>query len=290
MVDDELLTLSAGAVARQLGISPATLRTWAHRYGLEPSARSDGKHRRYTTEDVERLVVMQRLMRSGVPVAQAAVQVLRGLPATATGGETTARVGEEAASPRPVRTLWEAASALDGQRCAHLVADSVREAGVLNTWDGLIRPVLKRAGEQWANKQVGIDVEHVLSDAVTAGLTLDVPVKREGVLLAATATEDHVLPLYALRSALAEQGIGAELLTARTPPEALGHAARRIHATVIIAWAQLPGNADPAVFSAIPGLRPKPALAVAGPGWGDNAPAVRLTGLPDALNFVRSHV
>ncbi|MEI2620647.1 MAG: hypothetical protein V9G09_07890 [Candidatus Nanopelagicales bacterium] len=109
-------------------------------------------------------------------------------------------------------------------------------------------------------------------------------------LLSATAHEDHVLPLYALRAALAEQGIGAELLTARTPPSALGQAARRMHAAVIILWAQLPENADPGAFDALPGLRPKPALAVAGPGWGDDAPAVRLTGLPDAVNFVRSHV
>ena len=283
---EETVTLSSGAVARQLGISPATLRTWAHRYGLEPSARSEGSHRRYTPEDVERLVAMQRLMRAGVPVAEAAGQVLRDIPSI----EPAPPAEDIVTGPRAVRTLWEAACALDGKRCANMVSASVRDIGVLPTWEGLVRPVLKRAGDQWENKQVGIDVEHVISDAVTAGLTVDAPVRREGVLLSATATEDHVLPLYALRSALAEQGIGAELLTARTPASALGQAARRMHAAVIILWAQLPENADPAAFGALPGLRPKPALAVAGPGWRDDAPAVRLTGLPDAVNFVRSHI
>lgn len=289
--------MSSGAVARQLGISPATLRTWGHRYGLQPSVRSDGAHRRYTPEDVERLVAMQRLMRAGVPVAEAAAQVLRDAGATAARAVLGDRrnlsgvVGREGAGgSHAVRSLWEAASALDGQRCAHLVADSVRDVGVLPTWDALVRPVLQRAGQQWADQQIGIDVEHVLSDAVTAGLMVEAPVKREGVLLAATATEDHVLPLYALRSALAEQGIGAELLTARTPAVALGHAARRIHAAVIVVWAQLPANADPRAFDSLPGLRPKPALAVAGPGWGEKPPTIRLTGLPDAVNFVRSHV
>ncbi|MEI2620646.1 MAG: MerR family transcriptional regulator [Candidatus Nanopelagicales bacterium] len=165
MVED-IVTLSSGAVARQLGISPATLRTWAHRYGLEPSARSEGAHRRYTPEDVERLVAMQRLMRAGVPVAEAAGQVLREVPSV----ELPHPVDEAVTGPRAVRALWEAACALDGQRCAHMVASSVRDLGVLPTWDGLVRPVLKRAGDQWENKQVGIDVEHVLSDAVTAGL------------------------------------------------------------------------------------------------------------------------
>ena len=205
-----MVALSAGAVARQLGISPATLRTWARRYGLEPSVRSEGSHRRYTPEDIDRLVAMQRLMRGGVPVAEAAAQVRGQVPVPV--AEVPGN-GDGELPAGSVRSLWEAALALDGQRCAHLVADAVRTVGVLPAWQDLVVPVLQRAGEQWQSKHVGIDVEHVLSDAVTAGLFLDTPVKREGVLLAATGTEDHVLPLYALRAALAEDGIGAELLT-----------------------------------------------------------------------------
>ncbi|MFN8184284.1 MAG: MerR family transcriptional regulator [Candidatus Nanopelagicales bacterium] len=280
------VTLSAGSVARQLGISPATLRTWAHRYGLEPSVRSEGSHRRYTPEDVEKLVMMQRLVRSGVPVAQAAAQVRDGglvLPAPPAPLE-------EDGTTAPVRSLWEAAQALDGQRCAHIVADSVRTAGVIASWDHLIVPALQRAGTQWERREAGVDVEHVLSDAVTAGLFLDTPVKREGVLLAATATEDHVLPLYALRAALAEQGVGAELLTARTPASALGLAARRLHPAVIILWAQLPENADAMGFAEIPGLRPRPVLAVAGPGWPADTDLTLLNGLREAVDFVRAHV
>ncbi|MCU0295625.1 MAG: MerR family transcriptional regulator [Candidatus Nanopelagicales bacterium] len=284
---DETVTLSAGAVARQLGISPATLRTWAHRYGLEPSARSEGAHRRYTPEDIERLVAMQRLMRSGVPVAEAAAQARTANPPAARPVQVVP-AGELGAAA--VRSLWEAAMVLDGQRCAHLVADGVRAVGVLPAWQQLIMPVLMRAGAQWEEGQVGIDVEHVLSDAVTAGLLLDTPVKREGVLLAATAREDHVLPLHALRAALAEQGIGAELLTARTPAAALGQAARRMHPAVIILWAQLPENADPAGFDALPGLRPHPALALAGPGWTGTDDLPHLGDLQEAVNFVRSHV
>ena len=52
--------------------------------------------------------------------------------------------------------------------CAHLVADSVRAVGVLPSWDNLIVPTLQRAGDQWQRRHAGIDVEHVLSDAVTA--------------------------------------------------------------------------------------------------------------------------
>lgn len=280
------VTLSSGAVARQLGISPATLRTWAHRYGIEPSARSEGSHRRYTPEDVDRLVAMQRLIRSGVPVADAAAQVRDGAPEPVVCVPDSPRE----LMPHRVRSLWEAAQALDGQRCASMIAEAVRDKGVLPTWESVVRPVLEKAGEQWERDQVGIDVEHVLSDAVTAGLMIDRPVRREGVLIAATASEDHVLPMYALRAALAENGVGAELLTARTPARTLGEAARRLHPGVIILWAQLPDNADIHGFDRVPGLRPRPALAAAGPGWTAPTPWPHLGDLQQAVNFVRSHV
>ncbi len=230
---------------------------------------------------------MQRLMRSGVPVSEAAARVRSSAP-----DEVAVDPAPESpdAMPTSVRGLWEAAQALDGQRCAHMVADSVRAVGVLPSWDNLIAPTLQRAGEQWESKRAGIDVEHILSDAVTAGLFLDGPVKREGVLLAATSTEDHVLPLYALRAALAEHGIGAELLTARTPASALAEATRRLHPGVIVLWAQLPENADLQGFAQIPGIRPRPVLALAGPGWPETADFTRLTGLREAVNFVRAHV
>jgi hypothetical protein len=34
--------LSVGAVARRLGVAPATLRTWARRYGVGPSGHTTG--------------------------------------------------------------------------------------------------------------------------------------------------------------------------------------------------------------------------------------------------------
>jgi MerR family transcriptional regulator, light-induced transcriptional regulator len=39
--------LTVAAVARQIGVAPATLRTWDRRYGLGPSQHNDGEHRRY---------------------------------------------------------------------------------------------------------------------------------------------------------------------------------------------------------------------------------------------------
>jgi len=59
--------LTVAAVARRLGVAPATLRTWDRRYGLGPSAHSAGAHRRYSSLDVARLDLMRRLVNAGAP-------------------------------------------------------------------------------------------------------------------------------------------------------------------------------------------------------------------------------
>jgi DNA-binding transcriptional MerR regulator len=64
--------LTVAAVARRLGVAPSTLRTWDRRYDLGPSAHTAGSHRRYSPDDLARLVVMRRLTLEGVPPADAA--------------------------------------------------------------------------------------------------------------------------------------------------------------------------------------------------------------------------
>lgn len=46
---------SIGAVARLLGVDVATIRNWEQRYGLVRPQRSDGGHRLFSLEDVDRL-------------------------------------------------------------------------------------------------------------------------------------------------------------------------------------------------------------------------------------------
>ncbi|RXR27396.1 MerR family transcriptional regulator [Oerskovia turbata] len=68
----EAPALAVAAVAKRLGVAPATLRTWDRRYGLGPSEHTAGSHRRYTADDVARLVIMRRLTLEGVAPVDAA--------------------------------------------------------------------------------------------------------------------------------------------------------------------------------------------------------------------------
>ena len=64
--------LSAGEAARRIGVAATTIRTWDRRYGLGPSYREPGRHRRYSQHDLARLELMRRLTVDGVAPAEAA--------------------------------------------------------------------------------------------------------------------------------------------------------------------------------------------------------------------------
>jgi hypothetical protein len=61
-------TLRTSEAARQLGVSPNTLRSWEKRYGRPTSVRSDGGHRRYDAGDIARL---REIVKSGLTGASA---------------------------------------------------------------------------------------------------------------------------------------------------------------------------------------------------------------------------
>lgn len=72
--------LTVGAVAARLGVAASTLRTWDRRYGLGPTDRSAGRHRRYSPDDLARLETMRALTERGVALADAARIAARPAP------------------------------------------------------------------------------------------------------------------------------------------------------------------------------------------------------------------
>lgn len=108
--------LTVAAVARRLGVAPATLRTWDRRYGLGPSAHTAGAHRRYTADDLARLSLMRRLVLEGVAPAEAARTALA-TPAEQAGETRVASVttlpGTAEAPSGPRQTLPDPFAGLD---------------------------------------------------------------------------------------------------------------------------------------------------------------------------------
>ncbi|WP_052411487.1 MerR family transcriptional regulator [Streptomyces sp. NRRL S-118] len=64
--------MTTGAVARLLGVSPVTLRSWDRRYGIGPAERRTGGHRRWRPADIAVLREMCRLTAAGLAPAESA--------------------------------------------------------------------------------------------------------------------------------------------------------------------------------------------------------------------------
>jgi DNA-binding transcriptional MerR regulator len=286
--------LTVAAVARRLGIAPATLRTWDRRYGLGPSEHSAGAHRRYSHEDLARLEHMRRLVVSGVTPGEAAAACLTltevepSAPSTA-GGAVIAMPG---ASPA-ARGLARAARALDGESCVRIIRESLDSVGVIVTWESLLAPVLIGIGNAWEANGEGVDVEHILSDSIeftlaTRAREIASPREITGVLLASTDRDDHTLALWAVAAGLAERGIGARMLGRRVPFSALGDAMKRTGPAVVFMWSQIPGSADASDIAQLPDMRPAPTLLIGGKGWVGEVPAgvERVCSLAETVNRI----
>jgi DNA-binding transcriptional MerR regulator len=292
-VADEALT--AGAVARRLGVAVTTLRTWHQRYGLGPSHHVPGHHRRYTPEDMDRLEVMRRLTTQGVSPAEAAAWASRvpdpgehrgrrdiAFPADPAeivveptahhpardGGGHAIPIGR--AGPA-ARGLARAAVRLDAAAIRGLLQDSVETHGVVGTWETVVMPVLIGIGERYEATRQLIEVEHLTSRCVTevfGAIARTASPQDIRVLLSCADEEQHTLPLEALAAALAESGTPSRLLGARVPADALATAVARTGPAVIVVWSQLLRTANPGQLTRLlTGPRRPLLVAAAGPGW-----------------------
>ena len=263
---EELLTVSA--VARRLGVAPATLRTWDRRYGLGPSSHEAGEHRRYCAADLSKLMLMRRLISAGVMPADAAEQAKQ-----AKGKVSLEKIVREfEVREDVVAGINKALQAFDIAFVEEVLRSELDAHGVEMTWHEIIVPTLIEIGEDWEASGQGIEIEHAFSECLKKvfrerSASCEAPVNGHPVVIAAVGEEQHSLPLHALQAQLCELGIRTHFLGARTPFEAVAATITRLAPPAVFLWALLPSNADPNFYRQLPMVRPAPRILLGGPGW-----------------------
>ena len=281
--------LTVAAVARQIGVAPATLRTWDRRYGLGPSEHNDGEHRRYCPGDVARLMTMRRLIVAGVSPAEAAEQAKN-----FKGVIKVKKIVEEfEVREEVVDAIYKALQRFDRAFVEETIAHEIAEYGVEGAWSDVIVPTLFLIGQDWETEQKGIEVEHFFSEILKRTMhnqvvELKKPLNSRPVLLAAVGEELHSLPVYALAAALCARNIQTYVLGARTPLIALSAMVTRCAPPAIFLWAQLPKNAETKYWEDMPSIRPAPRIVVGGPGWDsiECSEVIRAEGLEHACDEI----
>lgn len=269
---DQDLGLTVAAVARRLGVAPATLRTWDRRYGLGPTKHNAGDHRRYSREDLARLTYMRRLVIAGVTPFDAAKRALTQTPQISPVLIEQDRMIREDL----IEVLWRATQSFDDLYIETVIRKELNSSGVVITWEQVLIPLLALAGDEWEqkekNKNALIAAEHFIVDIVRRmfieqQLKLKEAINERPVLLASVSKERHTLPLSLAAAALAEKKIRCQSLGAEAPVEVIAEVYRKVAPPAIFIWAQIPENVDDNFIEKLPVLRPAPRIVLAGPGW-----------------------
>jgi hypothetical protein len=168
--------------------------------------------------------------------------------------------------------LSRAAMAMDTVATQQLITDSIRQLGVTAVWNDVLRPVLAALASRWEHSGECVEVEHLVHECALFALigatpVVSAPRNPRPVLLCCAPDEQHSLPLYVLRAALARERIGTQMLGAALPQPALASAVRRTGPAAVAVWAQLPEHARAEVFTQVPRTRQRVRLFACGPGW-----------------------
>lgn len=173
--------ITTGALARRLGVSPTTIRSWEQRFGIGPATRTAGRHWRWYPSEVAMLEEMCRLTSSGIPPAEAAraARVYRRDPAgedeklpgrVATDAD---RAGRRSAGDgvlalgdvrQEARGLARAAVRLDALAMETLLQQAISAYGLVTVWEDVTVPALHAVGREWESSNgLYVEVEHLLS-------------------------------------------------------------------------------------------------------------------------------
>ena len=219
--------LTVAAVARRLGVAPATLRTWDRRYRLGPSAHLAGSHRRYSGDDVARLMVMRSLTLDGVAPAEAARVALAAELDGEAGPASGARGSYLVSLPwrgRPTPTaVIDAVLAGDESACRHLL-ELPDDEDVLTWWSELVEPARAALVPRTVLGQPGEDPDDLLYGSVLAALRRRTagdptsPSRIAVVLLLSGPGEMRPVGLHVLAAALSERAVDARVVTGLLEP------------------------------------------------------------------------
>ena len=198
------------ALSRRTGIPADTLRKWEERYAVLRPDRTTGGQRRYTELDVQRVEWLRERLAEGFRIGEASALL---------GGATTA-----ARTPAELRrAIYDATLDADVLALRSLLGQSLAMLPLEQALTRVLEPVLRLVGDAWADGELTVAQEHLVSSAIRAQLErllADVRGRVRGVaVLACVPGERHELGLLMLGTLLRADGWQVAYLGADAPVE-----------------------------------------------------------------------
>ena len=218
--------LPIAEVSRQLGVPMPTLRSWELRYGIPPTERSFGKHRRYSPAELHMLRLMRDEIARGRRASLAADAVRDLLEITGPAAEHIDAIlaASERSDPMAVRT--------------HL-SEAHDDLGLGPCLDDVLLPAMQQVGLWWQTGRCTVEDEHLTTEAARAWLeslssSAPAPDRPASIVLACGPTDLHTIGLEALCVLLRYDRWSCRLLGARTSVPAMAAAINATGADAVV--------------------------------------------------------
>lgn len=207
--------MSIAAVSDLIGIPIPTIRSWERRYGFPEPARTKGRHRRYSADEIEQLRELRDAIVHGRS-ARAAVDFVRG------------REGRETLRDPRIDELLRAAADLDPETVRTVLEGTEADPGLEAAIVDIVLPAMREIGARWKAGVCDVAVEHAFTDTVRRWLarwtTLTPTPRRLPIVLSCGPGEMHTVGLEAFGLLLARRGCPVLNLGAHIPIDALRRA------------------------------------------------------------------
>ncbi len=245
------LTWGVGAVSDRLSITASTLRTWERRYGVGPSYRTQGGHRRYTERDIDRVELMRRLVARGVS-AQDAARVARSLDRDELDLALTDELNRAPARLAPedlVDAVMAAVVTDDMERLSQLYVGLLRQGRLTEAWREVLSPALVRMSVESSTgslpaTSVGAATEVLMRELRSLVALERLPdTGRTSVLFARNVPEIEAIPLLVVEAALVQAGVSTHAVGPEVGSRSVASMATRLRPDVLVTWGHLPDAA-----------------------------------------------
>ncbi|GAA1523536.1 MerR family transcriptional regulator [Kribbella lupini] len=267
---------SVGRVATMLGVPAVTIRSWEARYGIGPSQRTPGQHRRYNEAEVERLRRMHRLIAEGIAPQDAA------------------RLSLERVAARPGGVLDETGSLLEATEAfrvatlAELLDEALDRLGASRWWEEVVAPAFRCLDERFGDQGDCTDIELLLAQGTAEAIERYVDRRRlrldgpDPVLLVCCPGERHTLPMAVLRAVLLERSQPVVPLGPETTDQAVLNAVDRVRPAAVVLWSSIRRHGQRELLDRLADRAHE--VVAAGAGWPRSVAAVdSLRDAADAL-------
>ena len=242
-------------VARRTGLSPHVIRAWEKRYKAVTPKRTATNRRVYTSEDIERLILLRRASLAGRSIGQTATLPTEELRKLVDDDELAQSQAPDPSQSIRSRgdneTMTQALRAIE-----NLDADGLRMALERATMtlskpalvEQIVSPLLERIGEEWREGTLRIASEHLASGTLRTflgNLNGAFPVMADSprLLVTTPAGQLHELGALIAATAAAAEGWHITYLGPSLPAEEIAGAAKNDKSRAIALSIVLPDDA-----------------------------------------------